>query len=106
MSDIETALEQYKARTETMAMEALQEIFHRIPFGTEVLFANGQRGVIKEFYNPKTDEEGRIRAGIDIAAKDGSWHIEFTLEKSGWGAAPGALGGGPVNPPTALTESD
>jgi len=104
MTDIETALKEYAARTEAMALEALKEIYHRIPFGEEIHLANGQVAVIEKFVRPKIDEQGEIRAGIDVTAKDGSWHLEFTLKKTGWGAALGALGGSPIDPPKEIVE--
>lgn len=78
-----------KARVETIAMEALSDIFHRIPFGEEVLFSDGRKGTIKPFIEPTISMDrddhlkGIPRASIDIEFEDG--HLEFVLYQSGWG---------------------
>lgn len=81
------------ARVNANAMEALQELFHRIPFGTKVTLANGKVATIKPFVQPEIAPEGhalagRPHAGIDITFDDGSGHFEFSLYQSGWGGAP------------------
>ena len=85
------------ARVTANAMEALQEIFHRIPFDTEITLADGQKAVIRKFAEPgiKQREPGfedhlhdTPSAGIDVKAADGSWHLEFILYLGGWGGAP------------------
>lgn len=78
-----------KARMTSLAMEALQDLFHRIPFGETIRFSDGREGVISKFVEPRidTDRDDHLnncpRAGIDIQFEDG--HLEFMLYQSGWG---------------------
>ena len=44
--------EETDAKINTNAMEALQELFHRIPFGTKITLANGKTATIKPFMEP------------------------------------------------------
>lgn len=81
------------ARINASAMEALQEIFHRLPFGTKITLANGKTATINKFIEPEVAPEGhplagRPRAGIDVTYDDGSGHFEFALYQSGWGGVP------------------
>lgn len=72
-----------------MAMEALMDIFHRIPFGEEITFANGKKGKIEVFTKPKINTERNDHlgntpyAGIDVTFDDG--HLEFIMYYSGFG---------------------
>jgi hypothetical protein len=68
----------------SIAMEALNNLFHRIPFGEEIQFSDGRTGTIKPFFEPKWKEDGTPVAGIDIQLSDS--HLEFELSLSGWGA--------------------
>ncbi len=90
--------ENLQLRVETIALEALRDIFHRIPFGEEITFSDGRKGVIRKFYEPKIADDGAIKAGIDIKDVEGNWHLEFILEKTGWGCSPDALGTAPTMP--------
>jgi hypothetical protein len=36
----------------SIAMEALNDLFHRIPFGEEIRFSDGRTGTIKPFFEP------------------------------------------------------
>ena len=81
-----------RARINAHVMEAMQELFHRLPFGTQITLANGKTATIKPFYEPEIAPEesplaGRARAGVDISYDDGSAHFEFTLYQSGWGGS-------------------
>lgn len=81
------------ARVNAQAMEALQELFHRIPFGTKITLASGKVATIKKFIEPEIAPEGhrlagQPRAGIDVTYDDGSGHFEFSLHQSGWGGVP------------------
>jgi hypothetical protein len=82
------------ARINRHAMEALQELFHRIPFGTKITLANGKTATIKPFYEPRANDDrtdhlaGCPSAGIDVAYDDGSGHFEFILYQGGWGGVP------------------
>lgn len=77
-----------KERFQTLAMEALQDIFHRIPFGEEIKFSDGRVGVIRPFFQPRIDMErndhlGKVPcAGVDIVFDDG--HLEFIIFQGGW----------------------
>ena len=81
--------ERIKAKQSEIAMEALQDIFHRIPFGEEITFANGKKGKIDVFFEPKvnTDRDDHLGgvpcAGIDVTFDDG--HLEFIIYHSGFG---------------------
>ena len=90
--------EDAQMRVEAIALEALRDIFHRIPFGEEITFSDGRKGIISKFYEPKITNDGAIKAGIDIKDVEGNWHLEFILQKTGWGCAPGALGAAPDMP--------
>jgi len=70
----------------SIAMEALNYMFHRIPFGEKIQFSDGRTGTIKPFFDPKWKEDGTPVAGIDIQFPDS--HLEFELMLSGWGGTP------------------
>jgi hypothetical protein len=76
-------------------MEAIQDIFHRIPFGEEITFSDGRKGTLQVYFEPRIFERApghedllhqRPTAGIDISG-DG-WHLEFMLVQTGWGGEP------------------
>ncbi len=67
----------------SIAMETLNDLFHRIPFGEKIQFSDGRTGTIKPFFEPKWKEDGTPVAGIDIQFSDS--HLEFELILSGWG---------------------
>ena len=75
-------------RINAHAMEALQELFHRIPFGTKITLANGKTATIEPFVEPCVDHDGKLCALIDVKYDDGSGHFEFCLYQSGWGGRP------------------
>ena len=79
--------EETSARINTHAMEVLQELFHRIPFGTEITLANGKTATITPFIEPRVDDDGKLSAVIDVKYHDGSGHFEFCVYQSGWGGA-------------------
>lgn len=78
-----------KPRMQKIAMEALQDLFHRVPFGEKIKFSDGREGVITPFIEPNIDPDrvdhlGNVPyAGIDIQLEDG--HLEFILFQGGWG---------------------
>jgi len=82
------AYEDTSPRINAHAMEALQELFHRISFGSKITLANGKTATIKPFMEPSVDEDGTLRAVIDVKYDDGSGHFEFCLCQSGWGGRP------------------
>ena len=67
----------------SIAMEALNDLFHRLPFGEEIQFSDGRKGTVTPFFEPKWKEDGTPVAGIDIQLSDS--HLEFELILSGWG---------------------
>jgi len=85
---LKKAYEDTDAKINANAMEALQELFHRIPFGTKITLANGKTATIVPFVEPSVDPEGKLHALIDIKYDDGSGHFEFCLYQSGWGGRP------------------
>ena len=81
------AYEDTSPRINAHAMEGLQELFHRIPFGTKITLANGKTATIEPFVEPCVDHDGKLCALIDVKYDDGSGHFEFCLYQSGWGGA-------------------
>lgn len=89
--EIMRALRHVQARSENVAMEALQDIFHRLPFGQKIVLSNGKSATIKPFFEPMIAQQGEERSvccGLDVQFDDGSGHIEFTINLSGWGGVP------------------
>ena len=78
-----------KSKFDSIAMEALQDLFYRLPFDQEIVLSNGKKGVIRPFIKPKQGDidgqKGVPYAGIDIALDDG--HLEFIIYQSGWGGS-------------------
>ena len=56
---LKNVYEETSARINTHAMEVLQELFHRIPFGTEITLANGKTATITPFVEPSVDVMAR-----------------------------------------------
>lgn len=76
-----------KAKVTSVAMEAAQDVFHRMPWDQEIVMSDGRRGKILKFVEPRLNEEtGKPEFGFDIAG-DG-WHLEFFVRQTGWGGAP------------------
>lgn len=95
----EVDVDDVKARMEQHAMEALRDLFHRLPFGEKIILSNGKEAEIKVFMKPKPGREpndegfsdhlsNRPHCGIDVTYTDGSGHLEFILYQSGWGGRP------------------
>jgi len=75
------------------ALDAMQHIFSQMKECDAEI--NGIPVEIKIFFPPKqyTKERmdhlhDRCAFGVDVAAKDGSWHLEFIMYNSGWGGIP------------------
>ena len=92
MSEIELPadVEMVRRRQASIALEALRDLFHRIPFGEAYKFklSDGRDAWFKPFYEPRPTErpdqlEGAVEAGIDVVLPDG--HLEFRIYLSGWG---------------------
>lgn len=82
-------LENTQARVERPVMEAIQEVFHRMPWGQTFRLLNGGEAVISKFVEPRLNHEsGKPEFGFDVKAVDGSWHLEFFVRNTGWGGAP------------------
>ena len=88
MTEVKKVYEHTSARMNAHAMEALQELFHGIPFGSKITLANGKTATITPFVEPSVDGDGTVRALIDVKYDDGSGHFEFCLYQSGWGGVP------------------
>ena len=88
MTEVKKVYEHTSARMNAHAMEALQELFHRIPFGSKITLANGKTATIEPFVEPCVDHDGKLCALIDVKYDDGSGHFEFCLYQSGWGGVP------------------
>ena len=74
MSDEEIAA--YQAAQLQFCMEAMTELYHRLPWGMEIVLSNGQTVVMKKFVEPKIGKDGQEEFGFDLAIKDscgGSW---------------------------------
>jgi hypothetical protein len=93
------AFEAIRARVNQHAMEALREVFHRMPWDQPVTVGQ-QNAVIAQLRG----QEEQVRDGshfpdghpsrdipfftFDVRAADGSWHIEFCVQQTGWGGVP------------------
>lgn len=77
------------ARPQTRyALEALQHVFARMPWGKVVEFSDGRRGRIEPFFEPRWRKgaEGStelVEGGFDVKFLDGG-HLEFLVTQSGW----------------------
>src|SRR5262249_46556976 len=87
MSELKKVYEHTSVRINAHAIKVLQELFHRIPFGTKITLANGKTATITPFSEPSVDDDGTVCALIDVKYDDGSGHFEFCLYQSGWGGA-------------------
>ena len=59
MAEVKKVYEHTSARMNAHAMEALQELFHRIPFGSKITLANGKTATITPFVEPSVDVMAR-----------------------------------------------
>ena len=76
MVEVKKVYEDTSPKINAHAMEALQELFHRIPFGTKITLADGKTATIEPFVEPSVDADGTPRALIDVKYDDGSGHFE------------------------------
>lgn len=70
------------------ALEALQHVTARMPWGEVVEFSDGRRGRIEPFYEPRwkkgaTGSTELVEGGFDVKFLDGG-HLEFQVQQSGW----------------------
>lgn len=81
---------------ERRAEAVIKEIFKNFEGEREVNI-NGERVLIKTFYEPKLDPKerpetdslyGKWSFGIDAWGLDNNWHLEFVMYQSGWSGAP------------------
>lgn len=75
-------------RQTTYALEALQNVFARMPWGTVFEFSDGRRGRIEPFVEPRWTRDGDgstdlVEGGFDVKFLDGG-HVEFWVTQSGW----------------------
>ena len=97
-SELEPSVEMVRRRQASVALEALRDLFHRIPFGSDHSFvlSDGREVWFKPFYEPRNtpearraEVEGEVEAGIDVVLPDG--HLEFRIYLSGWGGTPAVV---------------
>lgn len=71
------------------ALEALQRVFARMPWGETFTFSDGRKGRLRPFVEPRwTHHKGTVdlaEAGFDVVFADGG-HLEFWVTQSGWEA--------------------
>lgn len=85
--ELNDLLETVGARVNGVAMEAVQDLFHRLPWGMEIALSNGKKCVLKKFTEPRLNEEtGRPEFGFDLKGDD--WHLEFYVRQTGWEGVP------------------
>lgn len=74
-----------------VAMESLQDLYARMPFGQQTILTNGKTATIQPFYPPTTKHDGHLSGiphfGVDMKFDDGAVHIEFIVYQSGWGGS-------------------
>lgn len=75
-----------KARITASSLEAITDVFHRMPWGAEITLSNGTTCKLKPFVEPRLNDEGRAEFGFDLAGA--TWHLEFMVTQTGWGGAP------------------
>ncbi len=71
----------------SIAMEAMTELFHRLPWGMEIYTSNGRKYIFKKFTEPRLNSDGKEQFGFDLKEENGNSHIEFTATRTGWGVA-------------------
>lgn len=77
------------ARPQTRyALEALQHVFARMPWGEVIEFTDGRRGRIEPFVEPRWRKGALgstqlVEGGFDVKFLDGG-HLEFWVTQSGW----------------------
>jgi len=83
--------DEVETRINKVAMESLQDLYARMPFGQQTVLTNGKRATIRPFYPPTTQHDGNLNGvphfGVDMKFDDGSGHIEFIVYQSGWGGS-------------------
>lgn len=112
--DFDDALDAVRQAAQRRAMEALQDVFHRLPMGQRWTLADGVEVELQPWMQPKVMERpagsedalhGRPCAGVDVRAVDGSWHIEFIVYQSGFGGTPPATSEGSTRNTTTAPEA-
>ena len=100
MQDFDSQFANMRQRAHTMVMEAMLEVFNRMPFNQPVEMANGRTAILAPVgvvYEADTelaqgcDELRPHRFTFDLRFTDGKSpdHIEFTVEHTGWGGFTG-----------------
>ena len=72
------------------ALEALQHVFARMPWGETITFSDGRKGQIHPFVEPRWTRSKKttdlVEGGFDVKFLDGG-HLEFFVHQSGWGGS-------------------
>lgn len=76
-----------EASTTSIAMEAVTELFHRLPWGMEIVLSNGRTATLKKFVEPRLNDDGKEEFGFDLWGEDACFHLEFMVTRTGWGMA-------------------
>jgi len=88
--EMDDLYEQVTARVTSVALEALQDVYARLPYDTDIPLSNGLTARIEKFVDPeireRDDGEERPQCAFDVKFPGG--HLEFTIELTGWGGAP------------------
>lgn len=66
------------------AAEVLQKVYQALLAMPTFRLNDGTKAEVSAFYEPKVDDGGRLRCGIDVLLDNGT-HLEFTMENTGWG---------------------
>lgn len=87
IENVEDTIDSVRARIDRAAEESIREMFARFPFGQQVELFTGKPATFKVFYEPKM-KDGIWSFGVDLKFNDGSGHIEYTIQQTGWGGKP------------------
>lgn len=98
----EEEVESMQYQQTKIAMEVMQEIYARLPYGQEFTLSNGSKCKLKKFVPPKISHrdcehqyEGRPECAFDVIIEGGKLdHLEFYIFQTGGG-------GFCINPPKA-----
>lgn len=72
---------------ESASEESIRDVFARFPFGQKVTLFTGKPATLKVFFPPK-QQDGIWCFGVDMQFDDGSGHIEYIFQQTGWGGTP------------------
>lgn len=84
MDDLPDFIRDALDQTYAMSLEALQDAYHRMPWGAEITLSNGDVAKLKKFIEPRI-RDGEVEAGFDVTEVSGKWHLEFMIRQTGGG---------------------